>query len=93
MLLGAAPGGRLAGALARVLADAGVKTSTTRERPLRDAAAAAGLDAALYNPESAGPERFKGLVFDASGIADSTELVELQRFFHPGSAACSAAAG
>jgi 3-oxoacyl-[acyl-carrier protein] reductase len=24
-----------------------------------------------------------GLVFDASGIADSTELVELQRFFHP----------
>jgi 3-oxoacyl-[acyl-carrier protein] reductase len=25
----------------------------------------------------------KALVFDASGIADSTELVELQRFFHP----------
>jgi 3-oxoacyl-[acyl-carrier protein] reductase len=24
-----------------------------------------------------------GLVFDASGISDSTELVELQRFFHP----------
>jgi 3-oxoacyl-[acyl-carrier protein] reductase len=24
-----------------------------------------------------------GLVFDATGIADSTELVELQRFFHP----------
>jgi len=24
------------------------------------------------------------LVFDATGIADSTELVELQRFFHPG---------
>jgi 3-oxoacyl-[acyl-carrier protein] reductase len=33
------------------------------------------------------PEKFdspvKGLVFDATGIADSTELVELQRFFHP----------
>jgi len=25
----------------------------------------------------------KGLVFDATGIADSTELVELQRFFYP----------
>ncbi len=25
----------------------------------------------------------KALVFDATGIADSTELVELQRFFHP----------
>jgi 3-oxoacyl-[acyl-carrier protein] reductase len=25
----------------------------------------------------------KGLVFDATGIADSTELVELQQFFHP----------
>jgi 3-oxoacyl-[acyl-carrier protein] reductase len=25
----------------------------------------------------------RALVFDASGIADSTELVELQRFFHP----------
>ena len=28
-------------------------------------------------------ERVKALVFDATGIADSTELVELQRFFHP----------
>jgi len=27
--------------------------------------------------------RVKALVFDATGIADSTELVELQRFFHP----------
>jgi 3-oxoacyl-[acyl-carrier protein] reductase len=25
----------------------------------------------------------KALIFDASGIADSTQLVELQRFFHP----------
>ena len=27
--------------------------------------------------------KVKGLVFDASGISDSTELVELQRFFYP----------
>ncbi|MGH2902269.1 MAG: 3-oxoacyl-ACP reductase, partial [Solirubrobacteraceae bacterium] len=83
VLLGAAPGGRLAEGTARVLAEAGVRASTTRERPLREAAASAGLDAGLFNPESAGPERFQGLVFDASGIADSSELVELQRFFYP----------
>jgi 3-oxoacyl-[acyl-carrier protein] reductase len=34
--------------------------------------------------ERAGAEgRAKALVFDASGIADSTELVQLQRFFYP----------
>jgi 3-oxoacyl-[acyl-carrier protein] reductase len=34
--------------------------------------------------ERAGAEgKAKALVFDASGIADSTELVELQRFFYP----------
>lgn len=34
--------------------------------------------------ERAGAEgKVKALVFDASGIADSTELVELQRFFYP----------
>jgi hypothetical protein len=34
--------------------------------------------------ERAGSEgRAKALVFDATGIADSTELVELQRFFYP----------
>jgi 3-oxoacyl-[acyl-carrier protein] reductase len=30
-----------------------------------------------------GEGKAKALVFDASGIADSTELVELQRFFYP----------
>ena len=36
--------------------------------------------------ERAGGEgKAKALVFDASGISDSTELVELQRFFYPAS--------
>ena len=83
VLLGAAPGGRLGEGLAGVLASAGVKASTTTEPSLREAAAAAGLDAALFNPETGGDQRFKALVFDATGIGDSTELVELQRFFHP----------
>jgi 3-oxoacyl-[acyl-carrier protein] reductase len=30
-----------------------------------------------------GQERVRALVFDATGIADSNQLVELQRFFHP----------
>jgi 3-oxoacyl-[acyl-carrier protein] reductase len=83
VLLGAAPGGRLAQPLARVLADAGAEASTTPEGALRDAAAGAGLDAALFDPENGGDQRFKALVFDATGIKDSTQLVELQRFFHP----------
>jgi len=46
-------------------------------RPLRDLLDRIGV-------ERAGAEgKAKALVFDASGIADSTELVELQRFFYP----------
>jgi 3-oxoacyl-[acyl-carrier protein] reductase len=47
------------------------------ERPLK-----ALLDS--IGAERAGAEgKAKALIFDASGIADSTELVELQRFFYP----------
>jgi 3-oxoacyl-[acyl-carrier protein] reductase len=58
VLLGGAPGGRLAEPLARVLESIGAETGD-------------------------GGDRFKALVFDATGISDSTELVELQRFFYP----------
>jgi 3-oxoacyl-[acyl-carrier protein] reductase len=58
---------------------------------LTGAAPGGRLDKALpafldrIKAERAGGEgRAKALVFDATGIADSTELVELQRFFHPG---------
>ena len=48
------------------------------DRPLK-----ATLDS--IGVERAGAEgQAKALVFDASGISDSTELVELQRFFYPG---------
>jgi 3-oxoacyl-[acyl-carrier protein] reductase len=83
VLLGAAPNARLLQPIAGVLKQAGIKTRSTRERHLREALTAAGLEAALFNPEDGGPARFKGLVFDATGIGDSTELVELQRFFYP----------
>jgi 3-oxoacyl-[acyl-carrier protein] reductase len=34
-------------------------------------------------PPAIGDDKAKALVFDATGIKDSTQLVELQRFFHP----------
>jgi 3-oxoacyl-[acyl-carrier protein] reductase len=83
VLLGAAPGGRLAGALATVLAGAGAEVATSLEEPVRSAVAQAGLDAAVFNPDAPGGQRFKALVLDATGIADSPELVALRGFFHP----------
>jgi 3-oxoacyl-[acyl-carrier protein] reductase len=83
VLLGAAPGGRLAEPAARALASAGATTATSLEEPVRSAAAAARLDAAVFNPAAPGERRFKALVFDATGIADSAQLVALHAFFHP----------
>jgi len=84
VLLGAAPGAaRLTETLARILHAAGADTATSLEEPVRSAAAAARLDAAVFNPDAPGDQRFKALVFDATGIADSTQLVALQAFFHP----------
>ena len=51
-------------------------------RPPRARPSPAFLDS--IKAERAGTEgKAKALVFDATGIADSTELVELQRFFYP----------
>ncbi|HEX8103890.1 MAG TPA: 3-oxoacyl-ACP reductase [Solirubrobacteraceae bacterium] len=83
VLLGAAPGSRLAGPLARVLAGAGAEVLTALEEPVRSAAADAGVDAGVFNGEAPGEHRFKALVFDATGIEDASQLVELQRFFYP----------
>jgi 3-oxoacyl-[acyl-carrier protein] reductase len=81
VLLGGA--GRVAEAAARVLADMGVDAATALDDPVRTHAAAAGLDAAVFNPEAPADRTFKALVFDATGISSSADLVELQRFFHP----------
>jgi 3-oxoacyl-[acyl-carrier protein] reductase len=84
VLLGAAPGGRLAGSVAGVLASAGAETATELRDDLRGAAADAGLDAAVWNSETAGEDdSFKALVFDATGIASTGDLRELRAFFGP----------
>jgi 3-oxoacyl-[acyl-carrier protein] reductase len=84
VLLGAAPGGRLAGPVARVLASAGAEAATELRDDLRGAAAEAGLDAAVWNPQTASEdESFKALVFDGTGIGSTYDLGELRAFFSP----------
>ena len=73
----------MAEAAARVLASMGVDAATALDDPVRDHAARAGLDAAVFNPDAPADHKFKALVFDATGIASSADLVELQRFFYP----------
>lgn len=84
VLLGAAPGGRLARAITAVLAAIDAETHTPLEDEVRAAAADTGLDAKVFNPEVATEDQsFKALVFDASGIADSDQLRAAWKFFHP----------
>src|SRR5215207_4246806 len=81
VLLGGA--GRVAEAAARVLSEMDADAATALDDPVRSHAAGAGLDAAVFNPEAPADQRFKALVFDATGIERSEDLVELQRFFYP----------
>jgi 3-oxoacyl-[acyl-carrier protein] reductase len=83
VLVGGAPGGRLAVPLARVLADAGAEVSTPLRPDLRAAAAEAGLDAAPWTPKASADHRYGALVFDATGIVESAQLEELHAFFGP----------
>jgi 3-oxoacyl-[acyl-carrier protein] reductase len=84
VLLGAAPGTRLAGAIAPVLKAVGADVHTPMQDEVRMAAANADLDASVFNAEVAPSDQsFKALVFDASGIGSSEQLVEAWAFFHP----------
>ena len=84
VLLGAAPGSSLVAAAARVLSAIGAEVHTPLQDQTRQAAADADIEAAIFNPEVASDEdRFKALLFDASGIADTSELREAYAFFHP----------
>jgi 3-oxoacyl-[acyl-carrier protein] reductase len=79
VLFGGAPGGRLTGAITRTLAGAGAETACELRDDLRQAAADAGLDSAIHRPDA--EDRFKALVFDATGIASADELDALHAFF------------
>ncbi|MBM7491821.1 3-oxoacyl-[acyl-carrier protein] reductase [Micromonospora luteifusca] len=66
-LLGAATGGRLAEPISKILTSAGVELAD----PVADTA-----------PDD-NPRRYGALLFDATGITDSTDLRQLYDFFHP----------
>lgn len=83
VLLGAAPEGTLLEPLLGVLGGVGCELATGPQTQAREAVARAGLDATVFNGEAPGEQRFKALVFDATGIADSAELVAVHAFFHP----------
>jgi 3-oxoacyl-[acyl-carrier protein] reductase len=83
IVLAAVEGGRLVGPVAGVMRDLGVAVATAAEGSARRAAEHAGLSPAAFDPHAQGEGPVQALVFDASAIADSTELVALQRFFHP----------
>lgn len=83
VLLGGAEGGALLAPVLAVLGQAGCELATGPGEKERKAVAQAGLDATVFNGEAPGEQRFKALVFDATGIADSTELVAVHAFFHP----------
>jgi 3-oxoacyl-[acyl-carrier protein] reductase len=78
------PGGRLARAVTKILAGIGAEVQTPMDEDLRAAAAQSKLDAGIFNPDAASADqRFKALVFDATGIASTEELVRAWAFFHP----------
>jgi 3-oxoacyl-[acyl-carrier protein] reductase len=83
VLLAAAPGGRLAPSIANMLAAIGAEVHTPLAEEVRSAAAAARIDAPIFNPQAASPEQtFKAIVFDASGIDSSERLREAYELFH-----------
>jgi 3-oxoacyl-[acyl-carrier protein] reductase len=84
VLLGTSSGAALAGPVATVLAAVGAEVSTPHQQEARQAAADAGLPAAIFNAEVASPDAtFKALIFDATGISDSAGLGQAYAFFHP----------
>lgn len=83
VLFGRAPGSRLTPAALGVLASVGAETWAAEDEALREAAANAGISAKIFNPETAGDQKFQALVFDASGIEDAAGLKAVYEFFHP----------
>ena len=82
-IVGAAPGGRLLGAVAEVLKATGSEAYVTARGEVRAAARSEGLKASVWNADQNGDLSFGALVFDASGIESTAGLRELYDFFHP----------
>lgn len=81
VLFGTTQNGPVAAAVARVLKEGQVDAWTYASGGEQARAALGNAKAWDGQPES--EQKFKGLVFDASGIGNSRELTALWTFFHP----------
>lgn len=85
VLVGASEGGLFLDTVAQELLDSSAQVLYSVEAGQRDAMDAAfskaGVDASPTNVSA--KDKYKALVFDASGIKNSEELIQLHRFFHP----------
>ena len=82
VLLGAAAGSTLSGAIAQVLHNIHANSYAGNNAELQQAAAKVGLSLRAFNGGDK-ESKFKALVFDASGIENSEQLNELYNFFNP----------
>jgi len=82
VLLGAAPNSKFSGEIAQVLSNIHANTYAGNNAELQQVAAKSGLNVSAFN-EGDKESKFKAVVFDASGIESSEQLIELHKFFSP----------
>lgn len=88
VLVGSAQGGKAAATIFANLkqaskASVSLLSGQPTEAELAELAAAAGIKADIYTADREDATKFKGMVFDASGISTIAELKSLWAFFHP----------
>lgn len=82
VLLGAAPNSKFSGEIAQVLSNIHANTYAGNNAELQQVAAKSGLNVSAFN-EGDKESKFKAVVFDASGVESSEQLIELHKFFSP----------
>ena len=82
LLLGAAEGSELGSAIAGILANSSSKIKAGDSVAL-GALQEAGIKTNTYTASDEDGQKFKALVFDASGIKNSDQLKAVYNFFHP----------
>lgn len=88
VIVGAAPGSKaITTVLATLKGAPAAKLHTlaglAAEADVQKAAGTAGVSVSNYTANKDDSQKFKGLVFDATGISNTTELRALYDFFHP----------
>lgn len=83
VLLGSSANNRFTDAIAQTLKAARVTTRAGFDAAVQTSAARAGLEVSTFTATDDDRQRFKGLVFDASGLHDSESLIALHAFFQP----------